>query len=79
MRSAHEAVGRLVRSGEQRGCRLADLPAEQLDSVLPGLGHAVYEVLGVSQALAAFRSFGSTAPAEVNLQLTYWRGQLGLG
>jgi argininosuccinate lyase len=79
MRSAHEAVGKLVRLGEQRGCRLADLAESDFDSVAPGLGSAVYEVLGVPQALAAFRSYGSTAPAEVDRQLNYWRGQLGLG
>jgi len=77
MRSAHEAVGRLVRSSEERGCRLADLPQETFESVLPGVGRAVYEVLGVPQALAAFRSFGSTAPAEVDRQLAAWRRILG--
>lgn len=79
MRLAHEAVGKLVRLGEQRGCRLADLSANDFDSVAPGVGSAVYEVLGVPRALAAFRSYGSTAPAEVDRQLKYWRGQLGLG
>src|SRR5262245_47358407 len=33
MRSAHEAVGKLVRMGEQRRQRLAELPAEAFDSV----------------------------------------------
>jgi len=79
MRSAHEAVGRLVRLGEERGCGLADLPAEVYDSVRPGLGCAVYEVLGVRRALAAFRSYGSTAPAEVDRQLAFWRRQLAPG
>ncbi|MFL5327721.1 MAG: argininosuccinate lyase [Gemmataceae bacterium] len=78
MRSAHEAVGRLVRSGEQRGCGLADLPPEVFESVLPGVGRAVYEMLGVPRALAAFRSFGSTAPAEVEQQIAFWRGRLGI-
>ncbi|MFL6531570.1 MAG: argininosuccinate lyase, partial [Chthoniobacterales bacterium] len=79
MRTAHEAVGRLVRSGEERGCRLADLPAEMFDSILPGLGSAVYPVLGVAQSVAAFRSYGSTAPAEVEKQLAYWCEKLGMG
>ena len=40
MRSAHEAVGKLVRLCEERGCRLADLPAERvrIDSPRPGPG-----------------------------------------
>jgi hypothetical protein len=32
--------------------------------------------LGVRNALAAFRSAGSTAPAEVAKQLALWRGRL---
>jgi argininosuccinate lyase len=72
MRSAHEAVGKLVRMGEERRCRLADLPPEVYDSLIPGLGSKVYTVLGVKNALAAFRSYGSTAPAEVERQLMAW-------
>jgi len=33
-------------------------------------------VLGVANALAAFRSAGSTAPAEVERQLTLWTAKL---
>jgi argininosuccinate lyase len=76
MRSAHEAVGKLVRLGEQRGTRLAQLPAESFESVQPGLADAVYQVLGVGNALAAFRSVGSTAPAEVAGQLAFWQDRL---
>ncbi len=78
MRSAHEAVGRLVRLGEERRCRLADLPAEVYESVRPGLSSGVYKVLGVPSALAAFRSVGSTAPAEVERQLQAWRARLAV-
>jgi argininosuccinate lyase len=75
-RTAHEQVGKLVRLCEERGCRLADLPPEVYESVRPGLGAGVYKVLGVSNALAAFRSAGSTAPAEVEKQITEWRQRL---
>jgi argininosuccinate lyase len=78
MRSAHEAVGRLVRLGEERRCRLADLPPEVLESVRPELDSGVYKVLGVANALAAFRSAGSTAPAEVDRQLALWRTRLAV-
>src|SRR5581483_10699839 len=73
MRVAHEAVGKLVRLGEERGCRLAELPAEVFESVRSGLGSEVYQVLVVANALAAFRSVGSTAPAEVEKQLGIWK------
>jgi argininosuccinate lyase len=73
MRSAHEAVGKLVRLCEERRCRLADLAPETYETIRPGLGSGVYQVLGVANALAAFRSYGSTAPAEVERQLADWR------
>jgi argininosuccinate lyase len=76
LRAAHEAVGRLVRLCEERGCRLADLPPSAYESIRPGLGSGVYQVLGVGNALAAFRSHGSTAPAEVQRQLQSWRQRL---
>lgn len=77
MRSAHEAVGKLVRQCEEKRCRLADLPPESFDAIQPGLGSEVYGVLGVVNALAAFRSAGSTAPTEVDRQLTIWRERIG--
>jgi argininosuccinate lyase len=76
MRTAHEAVGKLVRLGEERGCRLADLPPEAFDSVQPGLSADVYSVLGARRALAAFQGAGSTSPAEVERQLADWRAAL---
>ena len=63
MRSAHEAVGKLVRECEQRKCRLADLPDATFDAVVPGQGAELRGTLGVAKALAAFKSYGSTAPA----------------
>ncbi len=76
MRTAHEAVGKLVRQCEQQKCRLADLKPDTYDAIHPGLGKEVYGMLGVKNALAAFRSAGSTAPVEVEKQLNYWREQL---
>ncbi|NBO91023.1 MAG: argininosuccinate lyase [Planctomycetia bacterium] len=76
MRSAHEVVGNLVRLCETRRCRLVDLPPFEFDNVHPGLSPGVYTVLGVRNALAAFRSYGSTAPAEVDHQLEAWRTRL---
>jgi argininosuccinate lyase len=76
MRAAHGAVGKLVRLCEERRCRLAELPPDVYESVRPGLSAGVYKVLGVANALAAFRSVGSTAPAEVDRQLALWRHRL---
>ncbi len=76
MRAAHEAVGKLVRLCEERRCRLADLPADVFDGVHPGLSAGVYQILGVVNALNAFRSHGSTAPREVESQLRWWQEQV---
>ncbi len=81
MRSAHETVGKLVRECEQRKCRLADLPDAMFDAVLgePGAsatGASLKATLGVANALAAFKSHGSTAPAEVAKQLAEWKTKL---
>jgi argininosuccinate lyase len=77
MRSAHEAVGGLVRECESTKCRLADLPKDRFEAILPGKGAVAMAVLGVPNALKAFRSYGSTAPGEVKKQLKAWQGRLG--
>lgn len=77
MRSAHEAVGGLVRECETKKCRLADLPSERFETILPNKGASALAVLGVPNALKAFRSFGSTAPGQVEKQLSEWRARLG--
>ena len=76
LRSAHEAVGKLIRQCEERRCRLIDLPSDTFDAIQPGLSAKVRGVLGVGNALAAFQSYGSTAPAEVAKQLAAWRERL---
>jgi argininosuccinate lyase len=76
MRSAHEAVGKLVRRCEEQSCRLADLPAAAFEDVCPGSSDEVRNILGVPNALAAFKSYGSTAPAEVEKQLKDWKQRL---
>jgi argininosuccinate lyase len=76
LRSAHEAVGKLVRMCEERRCQLRELPAEAYDAIRPGLAAKVQVVLGVAQALAAMQSFGSTAPVEVERQLLLWEKRL---
>jgi argininosuccinate lyase len=78
LRRAHELVGQMVRLCEERGCGLADLPAEVVEGIVPGLSGGVYQVLGVANALAAFQSAGSTAPAEVERQLAHWRERLAI-
>ncbi|CAN5809913.1 argininosuccinate lyase [soil metagenome] len=75
-RTGHEVVGRLVSLCEQRRCRLADLSLEDLQSATPMIEEDVQSALGVENAVKAFRSYGSTAPAEVQRQLNAWKERL---
>jgi argininosuccinate lyase len=75
MRTAHEAVGGLVKRCEAEGCRLADLDDAAFDAVVTG-GAAIRQTLGVANAVAAFQSVGSTAPAEVAGQVAAWQKRL---
>jgi argininosuccinate lyase len=76
-RSAHEVIGRLVSECERRGVkRLADLTDAELAKVHPQLSPEVRSVMGVQNAVKAFRSYGSTAPAEVARQLDGWMQKL---
>ena len=79
MRQAHEVVGKLVRTCEQRGCRLAELTREEFTAAHPSFGDDVRCLLGVANAVAAFRSSGSTGPAQVEQQLRCWRERLASG
>jgi argininosuccinate lyase len=77
-RTAHEVIGRLVGLCEGRGVkRLADLSDADLAAAHPALGPAVRDVLGVANAVKAFKSYGSTAPEEVEKQLARWKSTLG--
>lgn len=76
MRSAHEVVGKLVRRCETEQCRLIDLPDSVFEECCPGIASTVRGVLGVANALKAFKSYGSTAPSEVARQLQNWREKL---
>ncbi|HEX5445603.1 MAG TPA: argininosuccinate lyase [Pirellulales bacterium] len=77
-RTAHDLVGNLVRAASDRGVPLAQLSLEELRQCEPDLDESVYQVLGTQNAIAAFVSFGSTAPAEVDKQLERWRQKLGI-
>ena len=78
-RTAHEVIGQLVARCEQTGAkRLADLPLEDFANAHPELGADVKSVFGVANAVKAFRSYGSTAPTEVEKQLGLWVKRLGV-
>jgi argininosuccinate lyase len=78
MRTAHELVGRLVRECLDQGRTLPEVPLEELHRLCPLVDKDVFQVLGVDQAVRAFRSHGSTNPEFVAQRLRHWASQLGL-
>jgi argininosuccinate lyase len=75
-RTAHHLVGQLVGAALARGCRLADLPLAEFQKLDASLNESVFEILGVEKAVAAFRSYGSTAPEQVRAQIDRWKTKL---
>ena len=64
-RDAHETVARAVRSSEERGCDLADLPLQDLKSFNPLIEDDIYQVLTLEGSVAARDHVGGTSPARV--------------
>lgn len=77
-RTAHHLVGQFVGVALEKGCRLSDLTLEQFQSANASIDESVYKILGVEQAVAAFRSYGSTGPDEVRKQISRWKHKLGV-
>ena len=75
-RTAHHLIGDLVRKATERGVGLADLPLADFQAAEPSLDKTVFECLGVGNAVAAFQSYGSTAPNEVRKQIEIWKQKL---
>lgn len=76
MRTGHETVGRLVSHCEARGCRLSDLPLEELKEVCDLIDDDVRQVLGTRNALQALQSYGSGGPTSVNARVAEWKQRL---
>jgi len=75
-RRAHHFVGELVGRAIERGVRLADLPLAEFQRLDPELDESVFQVLGAKNAIAAFVSYGSTAPDQVADQVRRWQKRL---
>lgn len=75
-RRAHELVGGIVREADERGERLSDLPLEVLREHCSRIEGDVYDVLGAENCIESYRSRGSSAPGEVQRQLSGWKERL---
>ncbi|MEA1951054.1 MAG: hypothetical protein U9N87_06695, partial [Planctomycetota bacterium] len=52
------------------------MPLTDFQEADADLDAAVYDVLGVKKAVEAMKSYGSTAPAEVDRQIAIWKTRL---
>lgn len=76
MRTGHETVGGLVALCEDRGCRLAELALEDLQSACELIDEDVCDVLGAENAMRVLQSFGSGGAAPVAAQTEAWKQRL---
>lgn len=72
-RTAHEAVGHLVRRAMTRGVSLAELSDEEFGREYANWKGSFRSALGASRAVERMVSFGSTAPAQVADQIAVWQ------
>ncbi len=77
-RTGHEIVGKLVARALERGVPLSGLSAEDFRSAHATLDERVFDVLGAERSVAAFVSYGSTGPEQVDRQIAEWRKKLGV-
>jgi argininosuccinate lyase len=75
-RTGHHLVGQLVRLATEKNVTLAELPLSAFQQAEPSMDAGVYDVLGVEKAVQAYRSYGSSAPAEVRKQIDRWKQEL---
>ena len=75
-RRAHHVVGAIVGEAMRRDLPLAQLPLAVMQQHAPELDDTVMGVLGTENAVRAFVSEGSTAPAAVREQIDRWKRTL---
>ena len=74
-RTAHGAVGRLVKRAEDKGVDLAGLGLDEMRDIEPKIDQRALEVLTVERAVESRTSFGGTAPDNVRRAAKEARGR----
>ena len=72
-RDAHERSGQAVRAAIDAGVEIEDLPAEQLEQLVPELGSKLTKRLSVASVLARRKAIGGTAPSRVRAEVKAWK------
>ena len=78
-REAHHVTGRLVSLAEAKSGDLTALSLAEMQAVHPKITAAVFKVLTVEASVAARKSFGGTAPANVRREAKRWLKLLDRG
>ncbi len=77
-REAHGVVAKAVRYAVERNCTLEEIPLAYWRDLAPQAGPWISDALSLDAAVAARRSFGGTAPKEVQRQISALRHKLKL-
>jgi argininosuccinate lyase len=75
-RTAHHAVGAIVAEALRKNVPLNKLSLDELKAHAPIIDKTIYDHLGAANAVAAFKSEGSTAPKQVSEQVAVWTQRL---
>lgn len=75
-REAHHVTGTIVKLAENKGVRLDELTLDDMRAVNSRITEAVFAVLSVENSVASRRSFGGTAPENVNAAAQEWLKRL---
>ncbi len=75
-RDAHHITGQIVALAEGKGCGLEGLTIEDFKSIDGRIDSRIHKVLTVDASVAARRSYGGTAPANVLEQAARWKTEL---
>jgi argininosuccinate lyase len=76
-RDAHEIVAHAVKSAQQQGCDLSELPLAALQQFHASIGQDVYDVLSLRGSVEARKVVGGTATEQVRRAIAARRASLG--
>ncbi|MDR3233581.1 MAG: argininosuccinate lyase [Planctomycetaceae bacterium] len=75
-RTAHGIVGKLVRSAMEKEVPLTKLSLKEFHEFYEGFDYNVFSVLGAKNAVEAMKSYASTAPEQVRMQIDHWKQKI---
>jgi argininosuccinate lyase len=75
-RDAHHITGQIVALAESKNCGLEGLTIEDFKAIDQRIDSRIHKVLTVEASVAARKSYGGTAPANVLTQAARWKSEL---